>query len=217
MLVHYRVSRALLDVPLSRKGFPKEFSRVQAFDGAFQATSSFRRAFVWNYDKEKQEKRLQRDQRNFDVRLLELEDVRRGLQKNFPVLSELCIKLRPLCFAAKLKGEEFDVQQLSDDYQTMIGLTLDLCSRFATANPHLSDSLAAEAIVLIDEVDLHLHPRWQMHVVQDLLRTFSNTQFITTTRSPVVLEGMNIMLTCHLIRNGWAATCTSGSDRKPAL
>ena len=76
----------------------------------------------------------------------------------------------------------------------MIGLTLDLCSRFATANPHLNDPLAAEAIVLIDEIDLHLHPRWQMRVVQDLLRTFSNTQFILTTHSPVVLEGVNTML-----------------------
>ena len=76
----------------------------------------------------------------------------------------------------------------------MIGLTLDLCSRFVTANPHLSDPLAAETIVLIDEVDLHLHPRWQMRVVQDLLRTFPNTQFILTTHSPVVLEGVNTML-----------------------
>lgn len=48
--------------------------------------------------------------------------------------------------------------------------------------------------MLIDEVDLHLHPRWQMHVVQDLLRTFPNTQFILTTHSPVVLEGVNTML-----------------------
>ena len=48
--------------------------------------------------------------------------------------------------------------------------------------------------MLIDEVDLHLHPRWQMRVVQDLLRTFPNTQFILTTHSPVVLEGVNTML-----------------------
>jgi hypothetical protein len=179
---------------MSRKGFPKEFSRVQALDSAFQATSSFRKAFAWFYYKENEEQRLQRDRRDFDVRLPELEAVRRGLQAMFPDLSEPCIKLRPLRFAVKLNGEEFDVQQLSDGYQTMIGLTLDLCSRFATANPQLSNPLEAEAIVLIDEVDLHLHPRWQMRVVQDLLRTFSNTQFILTTHSPVVLEGVNTML-----------------------
>jgi len=194
VLAHYGVSRALLDVPLSRKGFPKEFSRAQALDGAFKASSSFRKAFAWFYYKENEEQRLQRDQRDFDVRLPELEAVRRGLQAMFPDLSEPRIKLRPLRFAVKLKGEEFDVQQLSDGYQTMIGLTLDLCSRFATANPHLRDQLAAEAIVLIDEVDLHLHPSWQMRVVQDLLRTFPNTQFILTTHSPVVLEGVNTML-----------------------
>jgi predicted ATP-binding protein involved in virulence len=194
VVVHYGVSRALLDVPLSRKGLPKELSRVQALDGAFQATSSFRKAFAWFYFKENEEQRLQRDQRDFDVRLPELEAVRQGLQAMFPDVSDPRIKLSPLRFAVKLNGEEFDVQQLSDGYQTMIGLTLDLCSRFATANPQLSNPLAAEAIVLIDEVDLHLHPRWQMRVVQDLLRTFPNTQFILTTHSPVVLEGVNTML-----------------------
>ena len=194
VLVHYGVSRALLDVPLSRKGFPKEFSRVEALAGALEATSRFRRAFAWFYFKENEEQRLQRDKRDFDARLPELEAVRRGLKAMFPDLSEPCIKLRPLRFVVKLNGEEFDVQQLSDGYITMISLTLDLCSRFATANPHLNDPLAAEAIVLIDEVDLHLHPRWQMRVVQDLLRTFPNTQFILTTHSPVVLEGVNTML-----------------------
>jgi len=208
VLVHYGVSRALLDVPLSRKGFPKEFSRVQALDGAFQATSSFRKAFAWFYYKENEEHRLQRDQRDFDVRLPELEAVRRGLQAMFPDLSEPRIKLRPLSFTVKLNGEEFDVQQLSDGYQTMIGLTLDLCSRFATANPQLKDPLAAEAIVLIDEVDLHLHPRWQMRVVQDLLRTFPNTQFILTTHSPVVLERVNTMLK--------RATLPAGPNQLPA-
>lgn len=208
VLVHYGVSRALLDVPLSRKGFPKEFSRVQALDGAFQATSSFRKAFAWFYFKENEEQRLQRDQRDFDVRLPELEAVRQGLKAMFPDVSDPRIKLSPLRFAVKLNGEEFDVQQLSDGYQTMIGLTLDLCSRFATANPHFSDPLAAEAIVLIDEVDLHLHPRWQMRVVQDLLRTFSNTQFILTTHSPVVLEGVNTMLK--------RATLPASDDQLPA-
>ena len=112
----------------------------------------------------------------------------------FPDVREPRINLSPLRFALKLNGKEFVVQQFSDGYQTMIGLTLDLCSRFATANPQLSNPLSVEAIVIIDVVDLHLHPRWQMRVVQDLLRTFPNTQFILTTHSPVVLEGVNTML-----------------------
>jgi predicted ATPase len=59
------------------------------------------------------------------------------------------------------------------------------------ANPHLKDPLSAEAVVMIDEVDLHLHPSWQQRVLADLLRTFSNTQFILTTHSPFVVEALN--------------------------
>ena len=57
----------------------------------------------------------------------------------------------------------------------------------AHGNPHLADPLASEAIVLIDEIELHLHPAWQQHILSDLTRTFPNAQFIVSTHSPQVL------------------------------
>ena len=57
----------------------------------------------------------------------------------------------------------------------------------ALGNPHYDNPLNCEAIALIDEVDLHLHPAWQQRVLDDLLRTFPNTQFIVSTHSPQVL------------------------------
>jgi len=65
------------------------------------------------------------------------------------------------------------------------------------ANPHLADPLSAEAIVMVDEVDLHLHPSWQQRVMADLLRTFPRTQFILTTHSPFVVEALNNHLKRH--------------------
>ncbi len=57
----------------------------------------------------------------------------------------------------------------------------------ALANPHLPDPLQSEAIVLIDEIELHLHPEWQQRILGDLRRTFPNAQFIVSTHSPAVL------------------------------
>jgi AAA15 family ATPase/GTPase len=69
--------------------------------------------------------------------------------------------------------------------------------RMGLANPHLADPLSAEAIVMVDEVDLHLHPSWQQRVMADLLRTFPRTQFILTTHSPFVVEALNNHLKRH--------------------
>lgn len=69
----------------------------------------------------------------------------------------------------------------------MLALVMDLARRMAQANPLVDDPLQSEAIVLIDEIDLHLHPEWQQTVLPDLLRTFPQAQFIVTTHSPQVL------------------------------
>ena len=67
------------------------------------------------------------------------------------------------------------------------GLVLDLTRRLAQANPGLTDPAAdAGAIVLIDEIDLHLHPRWQMTVVETVAKTLPRMQFIFTSHSPLV-------------------------------
>lgn len=81
----------------------------------------------------------------------------------------------------------------------MLGLALDLGRRMVAANPSLSDPLAVEATVLIDEVNLHLHPAWQQHVVSGLLRTFPNTQFILTSHSSILVESVNNLLKRHAV------------------
>ena len=67
-------------------------------------------------------------------------------------------------------------------------LILDIARRLTQANPNLVDPLSeGQAIILIDEIDLHLHPQWQRKIVADLVRTFPNCQFIATTHSPQVI------------------------------
>ena len=64
----------------------------------------------------------------------------------------------------------------------------DLARRLAIANTGLDNPLEGEGVVLIDEIELHLHPKWQRAIVPALTRTFPNCQFIVTTHSPQVLS-----------------------------
>jgi predicted ATP-binding protein involved in virulence len=82
------------------------------------------------------------------------------------------------------------VSLLSDGVRAMVSLTADLAWRCAKLNPHLGMNAPAETpgIVLIDEVDIHLHPAWQQRVINSLQTIFKNIQFIVTTHSPQVLS-----------------------------
>lgn len=86
------------------------------------------------------------------------------------------------------KGIALEVTQLSDGERGALGLVLDLARRLSIANPSIDDPLAkAEAVILIDEIDLHLHPKWQRRIVGNLTATFPRCQFIATTHSPQVI------------------------------
>lgn len=78
---------------------------------------------------------------------------------------------------------------LSDGYRNMIAMVGDIAWKAVQLNPHLGIKAPQETpgIVLIDELDLHLHPTWQRRVIGDLSRTFPKIQFICTTHSPQIL------------------------------
>lgn len=102
----------------------------------------------------------------------------------------------PPTFYVKKNRKEFELNQLSDGERGLLALAFDLTRRLAIANPELKDPVAkGRAIVLLDEVELHLHPSWQRDVLRRLAKTFSNCQFVATTHSPQVLgevEGKHI-------------------------
>ncbi|MBB6306381.1 AAA family ATPase [Xanthobacter tagetidis] len=87
-----------------------------------------------------------------------------------------------------INGTTLDVRQLSDGERSVLALILDIAKRLAQANPRLSDPLTSgEAVILIDEIDLHLHPQWQRKIVGNLEKTFPSCQFITSSHSPQVI------------------------------
>ena len=78
---------------------------------------------------------------------------------------------------------------LSDGQRGLIAMVADIARRACLLNPHLEDKVLEETpgIVLIDELDLHLHPKWQRSIVKNLKKTFPKIQFIATTHSPQII------------------------------
>ncbi|MCP4658272.1 MAG: AAA family ATPase, partial [bacterium] len=87
------------------------------------------------------------------------------------------------------RGMELRLGELSDGYQAFLVVVFDLLLRYLYLFPLLDDPLQGEALVVIDEVDLHLHPRWQRTVVGQLVELFPRTQFVLTAHSPAVVQG----------------------------
>ncbi len=192
IVTFYDTDRAVFDQPRHRRGFKTEFSRYAALEGALSARTNFGEFFKWFYARENKELREQKARRDFDFRLKDLNAVRRAIMSMIPRASEPHTELNPLRFMVSLKSEPrkeetLSLDQLSGGYRIVLALAADLARRMAQGNPHHEDPLNCEAIVLIDEVELHLHPSWQQRILDDLVRTFPNTQFIVSTHSPQVL------------------------------
>ena len=89
-------------------------------------------------------------------------------------------------------GRQLPFNALSDGVRHVLSLVMELALRAYLLNPYLGVEAARNTpgVVLIDEIDLHLHPEWQLHIVQDLVNVFPKLQFIVTTHAPLVLNSL---------------------------
>jgi predicted ATP-binding protein involved in virulence len=201
IIAYYGTNRAIREEVQRRRGFKKNFSRFDALAGSLDPDSRFRAAFEWFNAMEDVERREREARRDFDYQHPELQAVRAAIVRLLPVgFSRPRTEIRPLRFvidrlAADGTTRTLRINQLSDGYRVVLGLTMDFARRMAQANSRTTtggmqiiNPLDLPAIALIDEVDLHLHPSWQQRVLTDLMQTFRNTQFIVTTHSPQVLS-----------------------------
>ena len=102
----------------------------------------------------------------------------------------LRVQEEPLRLLVDKDGVALDVSQLSDGERSFLAMICDLGRRLALANPLLEKPLHGAGVVLIDELELHLHPKWQREVSEKLRMTFPNIQFIATTHSPFVIQAL---------------------------
>ena len=79
------------------------------------------------------------------------------------------------------------VMELSAGYQSLVWLVFDIAYRMAVLNPSKKEKIAeTRGVVMIDEIDMHLHPRWQWNIIQALRKVFPNIQFIAATHAPIL-------------------------------
>lgn len=96
--------------------------------------------------------------------------------------------INPNIVEVKTRDGQIKLKDLSLGYQTMFAWIVDLALRMLWASPDRKDPLSTPAIVIVDEVDLHLHPIWQRDVRERLTHHFPNTQFICTAHSPFMAQ-----------------------------
>jgi predicted ATP-binding protein involved in virulence len=105
----------------------------------------------------------------------------------------------------------FRYTQLGYGYQSMLSWVIDLCKRMFEKYPDSDNPLQESAVVLIDEIDLHLHPKWQRDIIAIISNVFRNVQFIVTTHSPLVIQSINEVNLYVLRRQGEKLT----AERSP--
>ncbi len=202
IFIYYGTGRGVFDVPLRKRSFNKNFSRFEALDGALESKTNFKRFVKYFYYLEEKENKLQKEQRSFDIELPELIAIRQAIHKLMPQFSNIRTAEpagimvdweknhdQKIESARKIKNT-LRIEQLSDGYRTTLAMVMDIAARIAEANPFHQNPLSIEGIILIDEVDLHLHPEWQRVFLPRLIDVFPNIQFVVSTHSPFIIQSV---------------------------
>lgn len=220
LLAYYPVERSILDIPLKIRT-RHSFGQFDGLDGALQQGVNFRRFFEWFREREDSESevrsremaeallaRLREENLSREavleilhtsLRDRQLNAVRKAISLFMPGLENLRIERRPrLRMMVDKDDRPLNVEQLSQGEKSLMALVGSIASRLSMMNPGLADPLTGNGIVMIDEVDLHLHPRWQVGIVEGLRTAFPNCQFILTTHSPLVVSQSRGIHACML-------------------
>lgn len=186
VFVNYGVNRLVIDVPVK---IPKQvdFHKLSAFDKAIESKIDFSSLFEWFRWKEDLENQEKVIRQNIEYENRDLKAVRNAMSAMFDDFKNVRIERQTHTMLWEKDGISLNLNQLSDGEKCTIALFGDLARRLAIANPTIENPLEGEGVVLIDEIELHMHTQWQRKVLRVLRETFPNIQFIITTHSPQVL------------------------------
>jgi predicted ATP-binding protein involved in virulence len=165
-----------------------DLARLESLDRLpVRADVSFRGFFEWfRYREDFENEQRSRGAPGYEDRPLKA--VRDAIERVVPGISRLRVQRIPYQLVATKSGAEYELDQLSDGERGLLAMVGDLAYRLTIANKDLPDPLQGEALVLIDEIEQHLHPAWQRVVVESLRRAFPSCQLVLTTHSPQVLS-----------------------------
>lgn len=210
LIAYYPVERSVLEIPLKIKT-KHTFDQLDGYDNSLNRGVDFRRFFEWFREREDSENEtgisdtalaeisikfgydsdVWKTLSNLKAssRDRQLTAVRSAIATFMPGFTNLRVQRKPrLHMAIDKDGVTLNVAQLSQGEKSMMALVGDIARRLAMMNQSLDNPLHGDGIVLIDEVDLHLHPKWQRSLIRQLSETFPNCQFVLTTHSPLVIS-----------------------------
>ncbi|MCU4332038.1 AAA family ATPase [Acinetobacter pittii] len=218
LIAFYPVERSVIDIPLKIRE-KHQFLQIDGYDNALNNAVDFRRFFEWFRDREDIENefikdlilRIKQDLVDQDLfnkideynsgkfKDVQLEAVRQAIYAFMPDFKNLQVSRKPRLAMIIDKNEKtLNVNQLSQGEKSLMALVGDIARRLAMMNPSLDNPLLGKGIILIDEIDMHLHPQWQRSIIQRLQTTFPNCQFILTTHSPLVISDTQDILVYDL-------------------
>jgi predicted ATP-binding protein involved in virulence len=229
LIVYYPIERGVMNIPLEINA-RHSFGQIDGYENSLRGID-FERFFEWFRDREDAENqakvqdlqpRVEKFAESFkgkgddfvsallvymekihsSIQNPQLSAVRSAIKTFMTDFENLRIQRKPrLQMLVDKKGKTLDVAQLSQGEKSMMALVGDIARRLAMMNPALDTPLEGYGIVMIDEIDLHLHPNWQRAIVGNLNRTFPNCQFILTTHSPIIIsESPNLL--CYTLNDG---------------
>lgn len=165
-------------------------NQLAAYERALSGSGpSARSAFIsWFRRREDYENERRLEDGSF--RDAQLQAVRRVTEELLPGFSDLRIRRQPMRMVIRKGDMELELRHLSDGERYLLTLGADIAKRLAIANPSTQDPRLCSAVILIDEIETHLHPSWQRRVIPALAHAFPNCQFIVATHSPQVLSNV---------------------------
>jgi predicted ATP-binding protein involved in virulence len=217
LIAFYSVERVVIDIPLKIKD-KHSFLQLDGYDKSLSQGVDFRRFFELFREREDTENEsglsdeiletlkgimgvdsdnwIKLKELKASKRDIQLTAVRSAIYKFMPEFSNLRVRRKPrLHMSIDKNGQTLNVAQLSQGEKSLMALIGDIARRLAVMNPSLDNPLMGDGIVLIDEVDMHLHPKWQRSLINQLTNTFPECQFVLTTHSPLVISDSKKVLT----------------------
>lgn len=182
VFLNYGTNRSVLDVPLRIRN-NHSLTKRAALERALESSLDFRTFFMWYRNQED----IENEQRSIEHQDKLLQCVRTAIKNMMDDVEEIKVRRSPLRMVVVKHGIEVNIEQMSDGEKCTLALLGDIARRVAMANPCRDNPLEGDGVVMIDEIDLHLHPAWQRKMLGVLKKTFPNIQFIITTHSPQVL------------------------------
>ena len=192
VIMYYPANRSELDIDTSIDSEHDLSNKYEIYKNNLESVVHYKDFFRWFRDREDREneemvEKYKKKEENQFYEDSALKAVRNAISILLPNFSQMTVNRKKQTVVIKKDDIELDFSMLSDGEKEIITIFGDIARRLALANDEFENPLEGDGIILIDEIDLHLHPSWQRKVCKALIETFPNCQFIITTHSPQIL------------------------------